>query len=181
LAPIPGNDQTGCDLRIEAGPERPELHDVHERRAAAGVHEAQRRPACPRDEDRLAPIVVARRRFSRSQLESFPAVGPQVQVELQRRAVLAVVVAVGELRPRQVFRPGDGGQRVAVPLAGREAPQRLKTGLQPPLAVGGDPAVIAGVGVGFVGDVDDAGGLVRIAAEVGFHAAVDAQEICVHA
>jgi len=101
-----------------------------------------------------------------------------VQVELQRRAVLAVVVAVRQDGPHQVLRPGHGGQRVAVPLAGREAPQRLMAG-EIPLVFRRYPVVLAGVHVGAVGDVVDAGDRVRVAV-VGVQAAVDAQEICIH-
>jgi len=141
----------------------------------AGVDQAPRRPACPRDEDRLVGVAAPRIR-----VHCLPVVGPQVQVELQRRAVLAVVVAVRELRPHQVLGPGHGGERVAVPLAGREAPQRLGTVPPHGLEVGGYPVVLAGVDVGAVRDVEDAGDLVRVPAVVGVMAAVDAQEICIH-
>ena len=75
--------------------------------------------------------------------------------------------------------PGHGGERVAVPLAGREAPQRSIISHKQALEVGGYPVVLAGVGVWFVRDVDDAEVPVRVSAVVGFHAAVDAQEICI--
>jgi hypothetical protein len=101
-----------------------------------------------------------------------------VQVELQRRAVLAVVVAVREGGPRQVPGPSHGGERVAVPLPGREAPQRLRAPLERALQVGRYPVVLAGVDVGAVGDVHDAGDLVRVPAGVGVQATVDAQETC---
>ena len=103
-----------------------------------------------------------------------------MQVELHRRAAPAVVVAVREEGPHQVLGPGHGGERVAVPLAGREAPQRSIISHKQALEVGGYPVVLAGVGVWFVRDVDDAEVPVRVSAVVGFHAAVDAQEICTH-
>ena len=133
----------------------------------------------PRDEDRLARVVDARlRRSIRSQMESSPEVGPQVQLKLQRQAVVAVVVAVIKPRPHQVPRAGDGGERVAVAHAGWEAPQGVETlGQQQAhqvAVVHGDVVVLAGVDVGAIGDVDDAGGAVLVSAEVGFQAAVDA-------
>ena len=45
-------------------------------------------------------------------------------------------------------------------------------------SVGRYPVILAGVDVGAVGDVHDAGDLVRVPAGVGVQAAVDAQETC---
>lgn len=102
------------------------------------------------------------------------SVHADVQVELQRRrAVLAVVVAVVERHPDQVLGPGDGGERVAVPVPGGEAPERPVRALDLALQIGGHHVVLPSVNVRAVGDVEDAVG-VRVAAGAGVQATVDA-------
>lgn len=165
---IDGHGLVGRDGRVKRGPERPQLHHGHERRAVAGVHETHRRPARPRDEHRLVHRVAV-------DIYGVPVVHPQVHVELQRQAVLAVVVAVQELKPEQVLRPTVGGQRVAVPYAGREAPERMEIP-RAALLLGGHLVVLPIVDVRIVGDVEDAGVAVRVVAVVGVQAAVDAQK-----
>jgi len=96
LAIIFGQGLVFRDGRVERAGELPELHHGHERRASAGVHQAHRRPARPRHEHCLPDLVDA------SNGHGVPVVGPQVQVEFQRRAVPAVVVAVHDLHPDQV-------------------------------------------------------------------------------
>lgn len=164
----------GRESRVEVAAEQPQIHSGQERHAAAGFHQAYRRPARPRHEQRLVHIRDVC-------VHGVPVVHPEVQVELQRRraAVLAVVVAVDGHHPDQVLGPGDGGERVAVPLAGREAPDGLLGPPEPALLVGGHPVVLPAVHVRAVGDVDDASLGILVAAVGGVQAAVDAQEaIC---
>jgi hypothetical protein len=103
-----------------------------------------------------------------------------VHFELQQRAVvLAVVVAVRGHHPDQVLGAELRGQMVAVPHAGREAPNRLVNAPPTPLVLSTHLEVLAGVDVCTVGDVGDAGALVRVAAAVlVIQAAIDAQETC---
>ena len=166
----------GIESRVELAAERPQLHRGHERRAAAGVHQAHRHPARPRHEHRLAEPVAG---FA----YGVPVGRPEVQVELRRRrrqaVVLAVVVAVVGHHTDEVLGPGDGGQRVAVPYAGGEAPDRQVAALPLALFPGQQPVVLTGVDVRAVGDVDDAGALSGVAAAL--QAAVDAYKAsCTH-
>lgn len=174
----------GLDGRVKLVVDRPQLHRRHERRAAADVHQARRRPPRPPHEHHLVhPANPAG--LHNHVVHGGPALRTEMQIEPQgrrrrRRAVLAVVVAEQEPQPDQVLGPGDGGERVAVARAGGEAPERLEE-----VAVGGggrgsggDPVILpcAGVDVRLVGDVDDAGLGVLVVAVVGLPAAVDAHK-----
>jgi hypothetical protein len=162
------------DTRVKRGLERPELHRADERRAGARVHQAHGHPASPRDEDRLGRPV-DRRSLER---DPIPEVGAQVQVELRRRAVAAVVVPMQELHADQVFATDLRRERVAVPQAGREAPQRLQGEVVKSVAhlVGGDLVVLAAVDVRTVGEVGDVCVGVPAAAKLVVQPAVDAQK-----
>ena len=139
----------------------------------AGVEQAHRRPAGPRDEEHLVRLVVL-------DAHRVPVVGPEVHVELHGRAVVpAVVVAVRGPQPGQVLGAGHRGQRVAVAHAGREAPDRLEAARPLPLVLGGHLEILAGVGVCAVGDVDDAAVGILVAAVLVVQAAVDAEEPCI--
>lgn len=85
----------GCassDWRVERRRELPEVEHGHERHAAAGVHQTYRHRARPRGKYGLGygALGVDVRGYGS------PVVGSQVQVELHRRAILAVVVSVRE-------------------------------------------------------------------------------------
>lgn len=143
----------GLDGRVKLVVDRPQLHRRHERRAAADVHQARRRPPRPPHEHHLVhPANPAG--LHNHVVHGGPALRTEMQIEPQRRrrrrrAVLAVVVAVQEPQPDQVLGPGDGGERVAVARAGGEAPERLEE-----VAVGGggrgsggDPVILPCAGV----------------------------------
>ncbi len=176
-----GQGLVGHDSRVERIHERPQLHRGHERRAAAGVDEAHGRPARPRHEHRLVHLAAA----AGAALHGGPTAQPEVQVEPERRRrrgrggggdVLAVVVAVDEHQPDQVLGPGGGGERVAVPYAGGEAPERLVWALEAGRVLRRHLVVLPAVDVRTVGHVQDP--VVVLVAAVGLQAAVDAQVSC---
>jgi len=102
-----------------------------------------------------------------------------VDLELHRRAAQVVVVAVQELHPHQVRGRGGGGERVAVPLAGGKAPERVD-GVHPPVlrlvGIGrGHHVVLTGVDERAVGDIPEVGVGVHVVTVLVVKAAVDAQ------
>lgn len=160
------------DGRVYIAREPPQLHRRHERRTVAGLHQADRRPACPRHEHCLfnngRTGVVAR------EGHAGPVVTSELQVEL-RGCAGVVVVAIQEPQPDQVLVTGDGWERVAVARASREAPESMETGVRRTLVVIGYPVVFSVVDERSIGDVLEAGVLVLVPTEVGVQAAVDAQ------
>lgn len=82
----------GVDGRVECAGEPPQVQRRYKRRAMAGVHQAHRRPACPRHKHPLVNGINGGARRDTAPVD----IGPQVDVEFHP-GVLAVVVAVPQL------------------------------------------------------------------------------------
>lgn len=167
---IQANGLVGHDGRVELAAKRPQLNRRRERRAMAGVHEAHRRPAPPRHEQ--TPRTPASHRPA-ARCPSSSSREVQVEPQPDDGAVLLAVVVVavdGHHHPDQVLAPCVRGQRVAVPRAGREAPDgqiRAAAYVTSLDEVGCNLVVLPGVDVRAVGDVEDACFFLRVATVVG--------------
>jgi hypothetical protein len=161
----------GVRLRVQRAPKGPQVQRADERRAGAGVHQADLHEIVRNDDDGLHPYVLDRHIHHR------PEVYADVEVK-DRRPSQSVVVSVDEEGADEILEPRhEGPERVAVAHAVGEASQVVDVAHIRINVLGRDVVTGAGVDEGSVRDVRQLGGLVHKARR-GRKAAVYADETC---